>query len=48
MIKQSELLLVTVNQQKRLETDDSGLERDLLGDIPSNSGNHALIISGKS
>ena len=46
MIKQSELETVIIAQQARLMNTDSGLERDLLKELPENLGSHALIISG--
>lgn len=46
MIKQTDLTAIIASQKERLISAESGLERDLLRELPANLGNHALIISG--
>ena len=46
MIKQSDLTAVVNSQKERLVSAEHILERDLLKELPTDSGNHALIISG--
>ncbi|MDP2335491.1 MAG: ATP-binding protein [Bacteroidota bacterium] len=46
MIKQSDLRGVVEDQQSRLNIGADDLKRNLLGQLPTNLENHALIISG--
>ena len=46
MIKQSDLSAVVVSQKERLVSTKNDLVRVLLGKLPPDLGNHALIISG--